>query len=116
MFAVGRSRDAQLRARLAAAPDIPTIDEAGAPDVYVSTWFALWVPNGTPKDIIRKLTSVAMDALGDPAVRQRLEDLGQVIPPREQHTAEALGAYHKAEIEKWWPIIKSGNIKVEAGR
>ena len=82
----------------------------------VSTWFGIWVPNGTPKDIIRKLTSVAMDALGDPAVRQRLEDLGQVIPPREQHTAEALGAYHKAEIEKWWPIIKSGNIKVEAGR
>ena len=103
-------------ARLAAAPDIPTIDEAGAPGVYISTWSGLWVPKGTPKDIIRKLTSAAMDALGDPAVRQRLEDLGQVIPPREQQTAEALGAYHKAEIEKWWPIIKSGNIKVEAGR
>jgi len=102
-------------ARLAAAPDIPAIDEAGAPGVYVS-WSGLWVPKGTPKNIIHKLTSVAMDALGDPAVRQRLEDLGQVIPPREQHTAEALGAYHKAEIEKWWPIIKSGNIKVEAGR
>jgi tripartite-type tricarboxylate transporter receptor subunit TctC len=103
-------------ARLAAAPDIPTIDEAGAPGVYVSTWSGLWVPKGTPKDIIRKLTSAAMDALADPAVRQRLENLGQVIPPREQQTAEALGAYHKAEIEKWWPIIKSGNIKVEAGR
>jgi tripartite-type tricarboxylate transporter receptor subunit TctC len=103
-------------ARLAAAPDVPTIDEAGAPGVYVSTWSGLWVPKGTPKDIIRKLTSAAMDALADPAVRQRLEDLGQVIPPREQQTAEALGAYHKAEIEKWWPIIKSGNIKVEGFR
>ena len=100
-------------ARLAAAPDIPTIDEAGAPGVYISTWSGLWVPKGTPKDIIRKLTSAAMDALGDPAVRQRLEDLGQVIPPREQQTAEALGAYHKAEIEKWWPIIKAANIKAE---
>jgi tripartite-type tricarboxylate transporter receptor subunit TctC len=100
-------------ARLAAAPDIPTIDEAGAPGVYISTWSGLWVPKGTPKDIIRKLTSAAMDALGDPAVRQRLEDLGQVIPPREQQTAEALGAYHKAEIEKWWPIIKAAGIKAE---
>jgi len=101
-------------ARLAAAPDIPAIDEAGAPGVYVS-WSGLWVPKGTPKNIIHKLTSVAMDALGDPAVRRRLEDLGQVIPPREQQTAGGTGC-HKAEIEKWWPIIKSGNIKVEAGR
>ena len=100
-------------ARLAAAPDIPTIDEAGAPGVYVSTWSGLWVPKGTPKAIIDKLTAAAMDALADPAVHQRLADLGQVIPPREQQTAKALGAYHKAEIEKWWPIIKSGNIKVE---
>ena len=100
-------------ARLAAAPDIPTIDEAGAPGVYISTWSGLWVPKGTPKDIIRKLTSAAMDALGDPAVRQRLEDLGQVIPPHEQQTAEALGAYHKAEIEKWWPIIKAAGIRAE---
>ena len=100
-------------ARLAAAPDIPTIDEAGAPGVYISTWSGLWVPKGTPKDIIRKLTSAAMDALGDPAVRQRLEDLGQVIPPREQQTAEALGAYHNAEIEKWWPIIKAAGVKAE---
>ena len=100
-------------ARLAAASEIPTIDEAGAPGVYISTWSGLWVPKGTPKDIIRKLTSAAMDALGDPAVRQRLEDLGQVIPPREQQTAEALGAYHKAEIEKWWPIIKAAGIRAE---
>jgi tripartite-type tricarboxylate transporter receptor subunit TctC len=100
-------------ARLAAAPDIPTIDEAGAPGVYVSTWSGLWVPKGTPKDIIRKLTSAAMDALGEPAVRQRLEDLGQVIPPREQQTAEALRAYHREEIEKWWPIIKAAGIKAE---
>jgi len=103
-------------ARLAAAPDIPTIDEAGAPGVYISTWSGLWVPKGTPESIVRKLTSAAMDALADQAVRHRLEDLGQLIPPREQQTAEALGAYHKAEIEKWWPIIKSANVKVDAGR
>jgi tripartite-type tricarboxylate transporter receptor subunit TctC len=98
-------------ARLAAALDIPTIDEAGAPGVYISTWSGLWVPKGTPKEIIRKLTSAAIEALADPAVRQRLEDLGQVIPPREQQSAEALGAYHKAEIEKWWPIVKSATPK-----
>jgi tripartite-type tricarboxylate transporter receptor subunit TctC len=102
--------------RLAAAPDIPTVDEAGAPGVYISTWSGLWVPKGTPKNVIQALTNAAMDALADEAVRQRLEDLGQVIPPREQQTAEALGAYHKAEIDKWWPIIKSANINVEPSR
>lgn len=100
-------------ARLAAAPDIATVDEAGAPGVYISTWSGLWVPKGTPKNVIQTLTNAAMDALADAAVRRRLEDLGQVIPPREQQTAEALGAYHKAEIDKWWPIIRSANINLE---
>src|SRR5215470_5879149 len=103
-------------ARLAAAPDIPAVDEAGAPGVYISTWSGLWVPKGTPKNVIRTLTNAAMHALADKDVRNRLEDLGQVIPPPEQQTAEALGAYHKAEIEKWWPIIKSADINVEPGR
>jgi len=103
-------------ARLAAAPDIPTIDEAGAPGVYISTWSGLWVPKGTPRNVIQTLTSAAMDALANEEVRRRLEDLGQMIPPRKQQTAEALGAYHKAEIEKWWPIIKAANINVEPGR
>jgi tripartite-type tricarboxylate transporter receptor subunit TctC len=103
-------------ARLPAAPDIPTVDEAGARGVYISTWSGLWVPKGTPKSVIQTLTKAAMDALADKDVRSRLEDLGQVIPPRERQTAEALGAYHKAEIEKWWPIIKSANITLEASR
>ena len=99
--------------RLAAAPDIPTVDDAGAPGVYISTWYGMWVPKGTPADAIRKLTTAAMDALADPAVRQRLAGLGQEIPPREQQTAEALAAHHKAEIEKWWPLIKAADIKAE---
>jgi tripartite-type tricarboxylate transporter receptor subunit TctC len=99
--------------RLAAAADIPTVDEAGAPGVYISTWYGLWVPKGTPQEVIRKLTAAAMDALADPAVRSRLTGLGQEIPPREQQTAEALAAHQKAEIEKWWPLIKAANIKAE---
>ena len=99
--------------RLAAAPDIPTVDEAGAPGVYISTWYGLWVPKGTPPEAIRKLTIAAMDALADPTVRQRLTDLGQEIPPPEQQTAEALAAHQKGEIEKWWPLIKAANIKAE---
>jgi tripartite-type tricarboxylate transporter receptor subunit TctC len=81
--------------------------------VYISTWYGLWAPRGTPIEAIRKLTIAAMDALVDPTVRQRLTDLGQEIPPPEQQTAEALAAHQQAEIEKWWPLIKAANIKAE---
>ena len=91
----------------------PEIDEAGAPVVYISTWYGMWVPKGTPQEAIRKLTAAAMDALADSTVRERLAGLGQEIPPREQQSAEALAAHHKAEIEKWWPLIKAANIKAE---
>jgi tripartite-type tricarboxylate transporter receptor subunit TctC len=99
--------------RLAAAPDIPTTDEAGLPGFHVSLWSGLWAPKGTPTDVIAKLNGAVMDALADPAVRQRLADVGLEIPPREQQTPQALGAYQKAEIAKWWPIIKAAGIKPE---
>jgi tripartite-type tricarboxylate transporter receptor subunit TctC len=95
------------------APDIPTIDEAGAPGSYMTFWHGLWVPKGTPKDAIAKLDAATVDALADPATRARLNQIGQGIVPREQQTPEALGAHHKAEIEKWWPIIKAAGIKAE---
>jgi tripartite-type tricarboxylate transporter receptor subunit TctC len=106
-FAVADSK------RLAAAPDIPTVDEAGAPGVYVIAWFGLWMPKGTPKEVIAKFSAAAMEALADPAVRERLAGLGQDVPPPEMQTAEALGRFYKAEIDKWWPIIKEAGIKVE---
>src|SRR5712691_5533547 len=87
--------------RLAAAPDIPTVDEAGLPGFYMSVWHGLWVPRGTPKNTIGKLNAAVVNALSDPMVRRRLVDLGQEIYPREQQTPETLGAFQKAEIEKW---------------
>jgi tripartite-type tricarboxylate transporter receptor subunit TctC len=99
--------------RLASAPDIPTVDEAGLPGFYISVWHGLWVPHGTPKEAIEKLTAAVQEALADPAVQKRLAELGQETPPREQQTPEGLGALQKAEIEKWWPIIKAANVKVE---
>jgi tripartite-type tricarboxylate transporter receptor subunit TctC len=96
-----------------AAPDVPTIDEAGVPGLHFPFWHGLWAPKGTPKDVIAKLDGAVMDALADPAVRQRFNDLGHEIVPREQQTPQALAAYHKAEIAKWWPIIKAANIKPE---
>jgi tripartite-type tricarboxylate transporter receptor subunit TctC len=110
-------RSGQLRAfavmaphRLAAAPEVPTVDEAGVPGLYVSTWYGLWVPKGTPADIVARLNSAVVAALADPAVRGRLAELGLEIPPRELQTPDALGAFHKAEIEKWWPIIRAAKI------
>jgi tripartite-type tricarboxylate transporter receptor subunit TctC len=99
--------------RLAAAPDIPTVDEAGLRGFYFSRWHALWVPKGTPRDAVARLNAALVSALGDQAVRARLADLGQEIFPREQLTPATLAAYHKAEIEKWWPIIKAAGIKAE---
>jgi tripartite-type tricarboxylate transporter receptor subunit TctC len=99
--------------RLASAPEIPTVDEQGFPEFHMSVWGGLFAPKGTPKDVIAKLNSAAVEALADPPARARLADLGQEIFPREQQTPEALRALQKAEIEKWWPIIKAANIKAE---
>ena len=99
--------------RLPSAPDVPTVDEAGLPGYHVALWHGLWMPKGTPKPIMTTLSTAVMGALADPAVRGKLADLGQDIYPRERQTPEALGALQKAEIAKWWPIIKAGNIKVE---
>ena len=96
--------------RLAAAPDIPTMDEAGVPGMHVSVWGGLWAGKGTPKPVIAKLSAAVMAALADPAVRQRMLDIGYEVPPREQQTPEALAAYQRAEIAKWWPILKAAGV------
>jgi hypothetical protein len=101
------------KTRIAAAPDIPTVDEAGLPGFYMSAWQAIWAPKGTPKGAIGTLNAAIVEALADPVVRARLGDLGQETVPPEQQSAEALGALQKAEIERWWPIIKAANIKAE---
>jgi tripartite-type tricarboxylate transporter receptor subunit TctC len=99
--------------RLAAAPDIPTVDEAGVPGLHITSWHGLWVPKATPKSVIAKLSAAVVDALADPMVRQRLADIGNETVARDQQNPEALGAWQKAEIEKWWPIIKAAGIKAE---
>ena len=99
--------------RLAVAPDIPTVDEAGMAGYYMAVWHGLWVPRATPSRAVARLNSAMVDAAADEGVRKRLQDLGQEILPRDKQTPEALAAHHKAEIEKWWPFIKSAGIKAD---
>jgi len=99
------------KARIAAAREIPTTEEAGLPGFHAVLWYGLWIPKSTPKDIIAKLNAVMMEALADPVSRQRFVVLGLELPPREQQTPDALRAFQKAEADKWWPIIKAANIK-----
>jgi tripartite-type tricarboxylate transporter receptor subunit TctC len=108
-----RSYAVTAKERIAVAPEIPTTDEAGLPGFYFSFWHALWAPKGTPKAIVARLNGAIVDALADPVTRKKLTDLAQVIYPRDQQTPEALHAFQKAEVEKWWPIIKAAGIKAE---
>ena len=102
------------KTRWPALPDVPTTDEVGAPGMYISFWHGLWVPKDTPKEVIAKLNAAVVDTLANSTVHKRLTDLGLVIATRDQQTPEVLAAFHKAEIEKWWPMIKAANIKVDA--
>jgi len=98
------------KSRISLAPEIPTVDEAGAPGLHMSIWFGLWVPKRTPKDIIARLNAAAVAAMADQDVRSRFRDLGLEVPPADQQTPEMLGAQQTADIEKWWPIIKAAGI------
>ena len=100
--------------RSASMPDIPTSDESGVKGLYMSGWFGFWAPKGTPKDIIAKLNTATREALADAALQKRFSDLGLDVAPREQQTPEGLAAFQKAEIAKWWPIIKQAGIGVQA--
>src|SRR5215510_4403775 len=101
------------KTRLEAQPDIPTVDEAGLPGFYMAVWHGIWAPAATPKAVVAKLNDALVETLADASVRKRLGDLGQEIPPRDQQTPAVLGAHHKAEIEKWWPVVKSAGIKAD---
>ena len=101
------------KTKLAAAPEIPTVDEAGLPGLHAQNWQAIFLPKGAPREVVAKLNAATTAALADPNVQRRLADIGQQIYPREQQTPQALAVLQKAEIEKWWPIIKAAGIKAE---
>jgi tripartite-type tricarboxylate transporter receptor subunit TctC len=99
--------------RVDSAPEIPTTDEAGLPGFHMTLWSGFWVPRDTPKEIVTRLNGAAVEALGDPAVRKKLGDLGLDMPPQDQLSPDALGSWQKAEIAKWWPMIKAANVKID---
>lgn len=101
------------RERSTLAPDIPTVDEAGLPGLYVAVWHGLWAPKGTPAEVISKLNRSVVDALADATVRRRLAEMGLEIAPQALQTPEGLGAYQRQEIQRWWPIVRAANIKAE---
>ena len=99
--------------RVDSASDVPTTDEGGLSGFHMTLWSGLWVPKDTPKDIVARLNAAAVDAMNDPAVRKKFEDLGLQMPPRDKLSPQALGDWQRAEIAKWWPMIKAANVKVE---
>jgi tripartite-type tricarboxylate transporter receptor subunit TctC len=96
-----------------AAPGIPTVDEAGVPGAYFLTWYSLWAPKGTPKDIVARLGAAVAAALAGPAIKARFADLGLDVAPPDQQSADGLATFQKVEIDRWWPIVKAANIKME---
>ena len=101
------------KTRWFAAPDVPTTDEAGVPGVHVSTWHGIWAPKNTPPDVVARINAAAVAAMADPETRKRIAGLGMAIPPAEQQTPAAFAAFHKAEVEKWYPIVKAAGVKAE---
>jgi tripartite-type tricarboxylate transporter receptor subunit TctC len=102
------------KTRMEAAPEIPTVDEAGLPGLYVSVWNALFAPKGTPADIVRKLNAAAREALADPAFQKKVVfDMGLDMPAKDQRSPEALRAMLGADVDKWWPVIKAANLKAQ---
>ena len=99
--------------RWAPAPEVPTTDEAGFPGIYISTWLGLWAPKNTPADIVAKVNAAALAAMADPGAHRRIADLGMQVPPPERLTPAAFAAFHRAEVEKWYPIVKAAGIKAE---
>lgn len=97
--------------RLAAAPDVPTVAEAGLPDLQIELWSGIWAPKGTPKDVVAKLNGAIVEALADPAVKKRFAEVGLDVPPVVQQNPEALAKHQRAEADKWWPMIKAANVK-----
>jgi tripartite-type tricarboxylate transporter receptor subunit TctC len=102
-----------MKDRWAPLPDVPSIDESGTRGLYVAYWHGMWAPKGTPKEIVARLNAAVVHALADPNVKKRLADIGQDVWPREQQTPDALAAFHRAEIEKWWPIIRASGLKAQ---
>lgn len=101
------------KSRLDVAPDVPTVDEAGVPGLYVASWQAIWAPKGTRSAVIAKLNAAVVDALADPQVRQRLTEMSQDIPPRDEQTPQALGVLQRAERDRWFPIVRAAAVKAE---
>jgi len=99
--------------RVDSASDIPTTDEAGLPGFHMTLWSGLWVPKDTPGEIVARLNAAAVEAMGDPVVRQKFEQLGLEMPDQNQLSPEALGAWQKSEIAKWWPMLKAADIKMD---
>ena len=97
--------------RLPSTPEVPTVDEAGVAGLHMSVWHGLWAPRAVPPDVIAKVNAAVTAALADGKTREKLGGLGQEVPPADQQNPQALAAFQKAEIDKWWPIVKAAGIK-----
>jgi tripartite-type tricarboxylate transporter receptor subunit TctC len=101
------------KTRTVSAPDVPTTDEGGLAGFHSANWYGLWAPKGTPKDIVVRVNRAVVESLADPELVKQLSQQGLDMPPADQRTPEALAAFHKSEIETWWPILQAAGIKAK---
>jgi tripartite-type tricarboxylate transporter receptor subunit TctC len=99
--------------RLAALPNVPTLDEQGLKGFEVKVWHGMYAPKGTPAPVLTQINTAMRAAMAEPSIVQRLGELSSEIPSADKMTAKGLEDHLKAEINKWGPVIRKAGVTAD---